>query len=181
MNSRVSLACALVAGCTFGGSDEDPTNGYSADISLDGGGSINAADSSVMQGMDGSLVADTGTRDASAGDAGKGDGGSAGAGGSMCKPAQAVAVCDPVANTGCDFLLQCDIDSDAKTQAGRCVFWTLSLASCSANALTETCDPKNTCVKGQCKALCYCDKDCPSGTKCTGTVPGPAGAVMFCQ
>jgi hypothetical protein len=90
------------------------------------------------------------------------------------------AVCDPVHNTGCNPFQQCDVNpSDADVPTGQCVgapFGGGSDASpCTANFLTETCSAKSTCVNGGCRALCFCDGDCPAGLCCSD----PSGAPGF--
>jgi hypothetical protein len=138
-------------------------------------------------------VSDAGASDAGASDAGAGDAGSSDAGASeagpavdgggtaSCTPGTGVPVCDPVRNSGCSLFTQCDIDTDAAVQAGRCVSWTLGSSACSASSTSTTCDARSACVDGTCRKLCYCDSDCAAGTKCNGTAPGPAGSVKICQ
>lgn len=188
MNLRVATMSVLLASCTFGGSDEDPTNGLSpVQVNIDGGepstDGDDADDDEPMTRLDASSSRpDSSVRgDASAGDSGARDGGAKDGGSTICKAPTAHVVCDPVNNTGCNPFAQCDVDPDGMSASGRCVYWTISLGGCSANALNETCDPKNTCVNNTCRKLCYCDSDCPSGQKCSEAAPGPAGPVKLCK
>jgi hypothetical protein len=97
---------------------------------------------------------------------------------SNCQPS--VPVCDPVHNTGCNPLQQCDVDPTETTPTGLCVFGSPSDAAvCLATAFTENCGPGSTCVGGACRSLCYCDSDCPAGQCCSGT--SSPGGFLLCE
>jgi|SRR5580698_7869574 hypothetical protein len=98
--------------------------------------------------------------------------------GGTCSPM--VAVCDPVHNTGCNALMQCDVNplGAAGTPSGLCVFGGSSDAGlCLASAFTESCAPRSTCTSGACRQLCFCDGDCPSGQCCSDS-SGPPGFTL---
>jgi hypothetical protein len=91
-----------------------------------------------------------------------------------------VAICDPVRNTGCNALQQCDVDmSQATTPTGICVFNSTSEGggACVMSIVSESCAPKSTCVGGACRALCDCNSDCPAGQCCSDT-SGPPGFTL---
>lgn len=91
-----------------------------------------------------------------------------------------VATCDPIHNTGCNALEQCDVDTLlTNTPTGLCVFnsGSLEAGACIATIYTESCDPKSTCVDGGCRQLCFCNDDCPAGQCCSDT-SGPPGFTM---
>ncbi|MET0284600.1 MAG: hypothetical protein ABW352_09030 [Polyangiales bacterium] len=192
---RVAIASLLLASCTFGGSEEDPTNGLSAMTgTLDAGEPSTADDDDgddgagddeePMSRLDASMWSDATVipSDATVADGGRRDAGRADAGGNMCTPVTAPAVCDPVKNTGCSLFLRCDLDPAASTPAGRCLFTGLSLGGeCTANALSTTCEVGSTCVDGACRKTCYCNADCGAAQKCTGTAPGAEGPVKLCE
>jgi hypothetical protein len=162
----------LLASCTFGGSDEDPTNGI---VPVDGGAPLDAAslDARVV------LDADTPPRDARPADS---ELPAVDAAVEVCQPNPAPAVCDPVKNTECPPLMQCELDPDATMPAGRCVFWQLQiLDECSSDGLNTTCEGPTSCVAGTCRKPCYCNADCDMGSCCKGAAPGPAGPVKLCE
>lgn len=75
------------------------------------------------------------TDDGGGGDDASGDDGS-------CGPT--VAICNPVRNTGCNPLQQCDVDTSQKTMpTGICVFnsGTDAGGPCSASFVSESCPP----------------------------------------
>lgn len=97
-----------------------------------------------------------------------------------CDPS--VLVCDPVHNTGCNPLQQCDVNpTQTTTPAGLCVFngGATDAAMCTSSIVSESCAPGMTCVRGACQSLCFCDSDCPVGHCCSDT-SGPAG-FLLCQ
>ncbi len=167
----VVLTSLVVASCTFGGSDEDPSNGYEP---VDAGAAIDAASVDAVAALDASPRNDSGPSQDSGGptvDANVPQ---------ICTPATPVAVCDPVKNSGCLFS-QCEIDSSATTPSGRCVLATLPLgATCSSDGFSTSCTAPNSCVNGTCQKPCYCDADCDMGTSCKGAAPGPAGPLKLC-
>jgi hypothetical protein len=91
----------------------------------------------------------------------------------------AVAVCDPVHNTGCSSLQQCDVDTSQTTvPTGLCVFASPAEGGpCLATFVTESCPPRFTCVAGDCRQLCFCNADCPTGECCSDT-SGPPGFAL---
>jgi hypothetical protein len=94
--------------------------------------------------------------------------------------AATVAVCDPVKNTGCNPLQQCDVDTtQTSTPTGLCVFNSSSEGggACTMSFVSESCPPKHTCVSGACRALCFCNADCRIGQCCSDT-SGPRGFTL---
>jgi hypothetical protein len=92
----------------------------------------------------------------------------------------AVAVCDPVHNTGCNPLQQCDVDTlQTLTPTGLCVFNSGSEGggACTMTFVSESCAPKQTCASGVCRALCFCNADCPIG-QCCSDASGPRGFTL---
>ena len=120
---------------------------------------------------------DAGSSAADGGGVGDGAAGDAPVG-SACMPT--VAVCDPVHNTGCNPLQQCDVDSQNTTASkptGLCVFpggGSVDASPCTATFVNESCAPKSTCVSATCRLLCFCTSDCPTGQCCSDT-SGPLG------
>lgn len=193
------LLCALLAGCTYGGPSGDPLSGFAAD---DRGGQSDVASSPSVPSQSSSDEPDAKVRSSSGSDAGKsnsgkpGDAGSSGSGSSSggsasagnggsadaCAPAKAVATCDPVRNTGCPPLTQCDIDTSASEPTGRCVFYSNpDGGECTSSFVNVGCSAQSTCVAGMCRKMCYCDSDCPQGQACSDTSgPGPSGAFKLC-
>jgi hypothetical protein len=178
MKSQFGWACVMVAGCAFGGGSDDPTDGV-VTLALDAGepSSADEGDDDVPV-----VVRDASTLDATVrSDAGSADAGKADAG-NKCGPDKALAMCDPVKNTGCTLVWQCDLNTAGTAQAGRCVLFNpLSLGGCGADDLSTTCAGGSACISNACQQLCYCDSDCDMGKKCKGTAPGAAGPVKFCQ
>jgi hypothetical protein len=94
--------------------------------------------------------------------------------------AATVAVCDPVKNTGCNPLQQCDVDTTQTSRpTGLCVFNSGSEGggACTMSFVSESCPPQHTCVSGACRALCFCNGDCPAGQCCSDT-SGPHGFTL---
>ena len=187
------LACvALVgaAGCRFGGPSGDPAQyvtfaDASADVST-GDDSSGGASTDVDLGAVPDATVDASTDVAASDDTGTATDGTAigpspeGSTGASCTPT--FAVCDPVHNTGCNPLQQCDVDpTQAQAPTGLCLFYSGSdAATCvAATAFTGTCAQGSTCVGGACRALCYCDSDCPAGQCCPGT--SHAGPFRLCE
>jgi hypothetical protein len=173
---------AWLAACHFGGPTGNPYTYVEGDASDDAGSAAQAS-TGAFDGTTPISVADAGAAqgdDAFVGpDPGFGDDGSSGGaeGGGACQ--ETVAVCDPVHNTGCNPLQQCDVDpTQTMTATGLCLFYSASdAASCTATAFTESCPARSTCVTGSCKALCFCDSDCPAGQCCSDT-SGPTGFTL---
>jgi hypothetical protein len=91
-----------------------------------------------------------------------------------------VAVCDPIHNTGCNVLQQCDVNTLVTSPpTGLCVFNSGSTegGACIASIVSESCSPKSTCVDGVCRQLCFCNADCPAGQCCSDT-SGPPGFTL---
>lgn len=83
-----------------------------------------------------------------------------------------VAVCDPIANTGCSETLsmRCAPDLAAPRLAGYCTFdgpIPDSGIECLNTVVTESCPPTTTCHEGECRTLCFCDADCGKGQCCS--------------
>lgn len=189
MKLQSVLACALLIGCRYGGSDEDPLMGFEP---ADGDQGLIDAAMSVGDSPTTPATTPPKTPATTGSDGGKPHTTSGGvdsgrppanAGTNACEPAKPVASCDPIRNTGCPPLTQCDIETSASTPTGRCVFFMDPLGGpCSASFVSVGCDPQNTCVAGACRKLCYCDADCPQGQSCTdASGPGPAGAFKLCR
>jgi hypothetical protein len=169
----------LVA-CRFGGPSGDPRayvafpedGGSDATSSADDGASPPPADdaTTVPPGDDASGEEDASTGDETAGETSDGK---------ACSGT--VAVCDPIHDTGCNGLQQCDVDtSQATTPTGLCLFASPAEGGpCTSTLFTESCAPRSTCVSGTCRELCFCDADCPAGQCCSDT-SGPAGFAL-CQ
>lgn len=191
-----AMAFVTVVGCTFGGSHEDPQMGTDSDpVSFDGSlasdprASASASSSAASPSSsatkapsvsDGGSKLSTPSADASRP---RVDANSLANG---CAPSAPIDTCDPVRNTGCPPLMQCDIDTGATKATGRCVFQAEADASvadsCSATFVSETCAAQSTCVSNQCRKMCYCDGDCPRGQCCNdASGPGPAGAFKLCS
>ena len=94
---------------------------------------------------------------------------------SPCSSMVTVPVCDPVHNTGCNPLQQCDVDPAQTKPTGLCLFGGGAEAGvCTSSIFTESCAPRSTCVDGGCRPLCFCNADCPLGQCCTDP-SGPSG------
>jgi hypothetical protein len=188
----VTVALAALAACRFGGPSGNPSayvtypdDAASQDAEGADGGQDTADGQGATGGDDATLAAtdgatqvagDGGAGDDSAGDdVANGDGASSGCG-------LTIAVCNPIHNTGCNALQQCDVDTtQTTTPTGVCVFNSGADAAgpCTTSVFTESCAPQSTCVSGACRALCACDADCPAGDCCSDT-SGPAGFTL-CQ
>ncbi len=92
-----------------------------------------------------------------------------------CSSMVTVPVCDPVHNTGCNPLQQCDVDPAQTKPTGLCLFGGgADGGACTSSIFTESCAPKSTCVDGGCRPLCFCNADCPLG-QCCSDRSGPSG------
>jgi hypothetical protein len=91
----------------------------------------------------------------------------------------AAAICDPVRNTGCSALQQCDVYPYQTTPpSGLCVLASPAEGGpCLSTIFTESCPPSFTCVNGDCRELCFCSADCPTGQCCSDT-SGPPGFTL---
>ncbi len=169
--------------CRFGGPSADPDayltfpeeGGADASTSTDEAAAPSAPPAAEEAGAAGPVPADDG---ASSSD----DSATGGGGGDAGRCSATVPVCDPVHNTGCNPLQQCDVDPTQKTTAtGLCLFYSGSDASgaCMSTGITESCAAKQTCVSGACRSLCFCNADCAPGDCCSDT----SGAAPFtlCQ
>jgi hypothetical protein len=178
----------VLVSCRFGGPSANPDD-Y---VAFDAGADAVLADEQGSQGEDAAVArTDADASGASGADASPGDAtppdeasdASTADGvveGGAC--AVAVAVCDPVHNMGCNPLQQCDVDtSQTSTPTGLCVFNSGSEGGgvCTMTFVSESCAPKHTCASGVCRALCFCNADCPSGQCCSDT-SGPRGFTL-CQ
>jgi hypothetical protein len=140
-----TLACASLIGC-----DQFALVGIVPDDAGPRDGGEDAFDAELPPLTDGAVV----TRDGSPG----------------CE--REVAICDPVANTGCSETLQmqCAPDLSAPRLAGYCTF-VGPLADggleCLNSVVTESCPPSSTCLNNECRVLCHCDADCDVGQCCT--------------
>jgi hypothetical protein len=175
------LGCLALAACRFGGPSGDPEayvafpvdGGEDASAGASSGGAQATDDDSGGSNSEASAGDDTNGDDAAGDDAVAGDD----AAGGTC--GRTIPVCDPVHNTGCNPFQQCDVDpSQMTTPTGLCLFYSGSDASapgaCMTTLITETCPAKSTCVSGACRALCFCDSDCPASQCCSDT-SGPPG------
>lgn len=104
----------------------------------------------------------------------------AGADALSCGQSATIAVCDPIANTGCskELGMQCDVDLLASSLSGICVFSAPRDGPCVAIPPTESCPAGETCIDGdRCHKICLCDTDCDSGS-CCNTPLGGAGFMV---
>jgi hypothetical protein len=186
MKRRYEIAglAGLVA-CRFGGPTADPAayvafpdaagNGGvdAAYVADDGGSPASPVDATTVPSGGDANRDDAPGGDASADDTPNGETTDAGA----CSGT--VAVCNPVRNTGCNALQQCDVDpSQATTPTGLCVFGSAAEGGpCLSTIFTESCPPQFTCVSGGCRELCFCDADCPAG-QCCSDPSGPPGFTL---
>ena len=181
----LALGFVALAACRFGGPSGNPSeyvtypsDAESSDAQDPGssGGGGGSDDATVVARPDATGGGVPGGDDASFGDEGSfGDDAAGGCGAT-------IAVCDPVHDTGCNPLQQCDVDTTQKaTPTGVCVFnsGVDGSASCTTSIFTESCPPHSTCVNGDCRAVCFCKADCPVGQCCSDT-SGPTGFTL-CQ
>ncbi len=177
---RGAIALVGLGACRFGGPSADPYayvsfpgegGAVDASIAADDGGFVAPDDATIGRpGNDGNDGVPS--SDDASGDDGSFDNTTEGG---SC--AAAVAVCNPVHNTGCNPLQQCDVDvSQTTTPTGLCVFngGAPDTGPCSASVVNESCAPRFTCLSGSCRELCFCDADCPAGQCCSDT-SGPHG------
>ncbi len=186
MKRRYAIAAlAGLVACRFGGPTADP-DGYVAFPDAAEGGRVDAASFADDGGSPPALGDDTTVPsgdDANGGDAPAGDAATGDAprsettDGGACSGT--VAVCNPVRNTGCNPLQQCDVDpSQTTTPTGLCLFASAAEGGpCTSTIFTESCPPQFTCVSGGCKELCFCNADCPTGQCCSDT-SGPPGFTL---
>jgi hypothetical protein len=184
-----TVALATLTACRFGGPSGNPAEyiTYPDDAEsqdAEAGQDTPDATEPTGGGDDATVVATDGATQVAGDDSGgddssddvtNGDDASSG-----CGPT--IAVCNPIRNTGCNPLQQCDVDTtQTMTPTGVCVFNSGADAGgpCTTSIFTESCLPQSTCVSGACHALCSCDTDCPVGDCCSDT-SGPAGFTL-CQ
>lgn len=189
------FVCTTSVACTYGGSDDDPLMGLSPGERTDpeASGDLGTGDDSSTPSPSTPMTPATPTTPTPGGgaqqnqpptkvtaDAGMSTTPTKPADG--CGPATPVETCDPVRNTGCPPLTQCDIETSATTPTGRCVFFQATPGvPCSSSFVNVTCDAQNTCVAGACRKMCYCDTDCPPGNCCKDSSgPGPSGVFKLC-
>jgi hypothetical protein len=127
------------------------------------GGDAQIGDAPRVDAADGLGLTDDAPGDASDGsmEAPASDGG--------CAPPFSSTVCDPVCNTGCGFLLRCDVGDAPRT--GVCIgIWISGEgASCVKTPTTDPCAVQLSCVAGTCRRLCYSDGDCKTVGTCCNT------------
>ena len=169
---------AGLSACQFGGPSGDPSHYVPSPEAGDDGSVEVPSDDVTVVPIEGSSSApvpdssvDDGLESGSTADDADIDGG--------CN--QTVAVCDPVHDTGCNPLQQCDVNpTQTTTPTGLCVFNGPSEAAvCTSSIVNESCAPGMACISGACRSLCFCDSDCHQGDCCTDT-SGPAG-FLLCQ
>jgi hypothetical protein len=173
MKRRCAMSLALVAACRFGGPSAKPEE-YVAltDAAAEAGRSPEGipgddAGSSLPPAEGSAPPDDTGM---------PGDGGVLDDATEEGACSASVAVCDPVHNTGCNPLQQCDISPlQTSVPTGQCVFGGAADSGlCTVSIVNESCAPRSTCVDGGCRQLCFCNADCPAG-QCCSDRSGPAG------
>lgn len=185
---RGAIVLVGLGACRFGGPSANPyayvsfpeEGGVDASSADDGGGSGAPPSDATTgpPGSDGARSDDGASGDDASGEDAGGDASSGAAEGGSC--AATVAVCNPVHNTGCNPLQQCDVDvSQTTTPTGLCVFngGASDTGPCSSSIVSESCPPQFTCVGSGCRELCFCDADCPAGQCCSDT-SGPQGFTL---
>jgi hypothetical protein len=165
---------ALVA-CRFGGPSANPYE-YVVfpDATAEGGGGSTFSDDA------GAMMTGDETMGLPGDDGGGPDGGIDDTSSDACASTADVAVCDPIHNTGCNPLQQCDVSSlQSSPPTGNCVFnsGSTDAGGCTTSVFSESCPAKSTCVDGGCRQLCVCNGDCPVGQCCADT-SGPAGFTL---
>jgi hypothetical protein len=177
------LPIAALVACRLGGGPSANPGEY---VAFDSAGDAALGDEPVSQGDDATVVATDAEASTATGDdanSSPGDGGDASTpegsvGDAAC--VATVAVCDPVHNTGCNPLQQCDVDTtQMSTPTGLCLFnsGVVDGGVCIMSIVSEACPPHQTCVGSACKTLCFCDADCPTGQCCSDT-SGPRGFTL---
>jgi hypothetical protein len=179
MKARCLVALGVLGACRFGGPSANPYEYVSfPDAATDAPYASSADDASPPPADDSSPPPPD---DGGPGDDAEGGGDSDGppddaAGSGSCSGT--VAVCDPIHNTGCNPLQQCDVDPlETSTPTGLCVFGAMEAGVCASSIVSESCPPKSTCVDGGCRQLCFCNADCPVGQCCSDT-SGPPGFIL---
>jgi hypothetical protein len=185
--ARYLVSLAAVGACRFGGPSANPDDSVSfRDAGADGvpiSPSPTSGDDAASTPAGDEAAMPAGDVRSPSGDAPSGD-----AGGFDSAPddvaqtgacSSTVAVCDPVHNTGCNPLQQCDVNPlQATVPTGQCVFGGgVDAGGCTASFVNESCAPKSTCVDGGCRQLCFCNADCPPGQCCSDT-SGPPGFTL---
>jgi hypothetical protein len=185
MKRRYAISLFALTACQIGGPYSNPydyaqVGDASGDVSLATEPALAGDDAAPASGDDApaALTEDVGP---ASDDGGGGDDGGLGTGpgdgGGACSPA--VAVCDPVHNTGCNALQQCDVNPfQATTPTGQCVLGGgAEGGACTVSIFNESCAPGSTCVSGTCRQLCFCNSDCPAG-QCCSDHTGPGGFTL---
>jgi hypothetical protein len=175
MKGRTGVLLAGLAACRIGGPTADPDE-Y---VAFPDAASHRKSPSTPPAGDDGPSASppfDASTNDLDGGDL---DGGDLDATldalndtDAPCSSMVTVTVCDPVHNTGCNALEQCDVNPlQTSMPTGQCVFpgGGVEGGICTATFVNESCPPRSTCVDGGCRQLCFCDADCPASQCCSDT------------
>jgi hypothetical protein len=173
VKARHAVLFAGLWACRIGGPSADPYDYVTfPDAATDA-----ASTSMTLPAGDDGLTGPSGG-DASAGDLDAGDL-EAALDDALCSSTVPVAVCDPVHNTGCNPLQQCDIaPSQTNMPTGQCIFGGGAEGGiCTTSIFTDTCPAKSTCLDGGCRQLCFCNADCPVGQCCSDT-SGPPGFTL---
>jgi hypothetical protein len=174
MKWRHAVFFAGLSACRIGGPSADPYEYVAFPDAAMNDSSMSAA---VPAGDDGSPAS---TGDDAGGDLDAGDLEAAPDDpDALCSSTVAVAVCDPVHNTGCNPLQQCDVNpSQTNTLTGQCIFGGGADGGvCTTSIFTDTCPARSTCVDGGCRQLCFCNADCAPG-QCCSDRSGPPGFVL---
>jgi hypothetical protein len=178
LKRRYALSLVGLLACKLGGPSADPDE-YVAfpDATADSAVSINPASDDGSSGPADDASGDEADDTGDAGPLGDGGGGPVSADGS-CGPA--IAVCNPIHNSGCNPFQQCDVDprlSSASAPVGTCLNYNGSDAAtgaCMVSIFNESCSAGSTCIDGGCEKLCTCATDCASGQCCLANA-GPPG------
>lgn len=176
----LTLLSALLAACRFGGSDASAfeLEELASDAALDaeaGAPSEQAEEDANVRPRELDASADARREEPEQ------DSGSDARADDVCVAPGDVAVCNPVARTGCVFS-QCVVDR-TKALTGRCVLGTGSAPSgCTESDLATSCPAGSGCYDNVCKALCFCNADCPSGECCSAAAQSDGSrAIGRCQ
>jgi hypothetical protein len=176
MKWRYAVLLAGMAACRIGGPTADPDEYLAFPDAAKDATSISMA-APDGDGSSASPAGDSSAGDLEAGDLDAGDLDEAlDDSDALCATMITVAVCDPIHNTGCNPLQQCDVNPlQTNMPTGQCVFGGgADGGACTATIFTESCPSRSTCVDGGCRQLCFCNGDCPAG-QCCSDPSGPPG------